>query len=373
MLSSYLGNFSGAFGISVIAWPFASFILSLPILALIYNRYHRLRLASALTAYLVVLYLMALVVFTLWPMPDDRVAFCATHHLTPQLDPLRFLQDLSADGRSALFQIIMNVVFFVPLGFIMGRVCRWKFYVAIPVGFLCSLFIETAQGTGVFGLVGCAYRLFDVDDLIWNTSGAIIGFLLAAILNRLMPTRQADAAEVITRPSFLHRGVTMAVDLIFSYALSTSLGMGIVYLIHRGAVYTTDGRYHLSSLTVSSGQLEGMVTVLNVAVLLVFEFLIPVCRHGQTLGASFTHMNIETKVRHGMARAAFYTLRTLLVVGVFGPWSGRFRQYMTILGLLLLVFYIFARQMPYDLIPGEGKDNYDRPVKRVPARNEASA
>lgn len=353
MLSTYLGYFSGSFGISLIFWPLTSLLLTLPILALIYNRYHRLRLVSALTAYLVILYLLALVFFTLWPMPDDREAFCATHHLHPQLSPLQFMTDLSAGGRMALFQILLNVVFFLPLGFIMGRVCRWRLRLALPVGFLVSLFIETAQGTGAFGLVGCAYRLFDVDDLIWNTSGALIGYLVALVVNRFLPTKQTDAAELVTRPGFLHRCVALAVDLVLCYTLSMSLGLGLTYAVHKLATYQLDGSYRLGLLVINPSHLNSMVTVLDVLLLVIFELLIPLLRRGKTLGATFTHMTVETKVRRGWSRVVFYALRTVVILAIFGPWTGTMRQWTLLLAVVLFIFYLFKRQMPYDLLPGQ--------------------
>ncbi|BDR52102.1 hypothetical protein KIM372_00090 [Bombiscardovia nodaiensis] len=83
----YIGSFSSSFAMSIAMWPLASLLLTLPVLALIYHRYHRLRFVSAMTAYLVILYLLSLVFFTLWPMPDDRAAFCATHNYPAQLHP----------------------------------------------------------------------------------------------------------------------------------------------------------------------------------------------------------------------------------------------------------------------------------------------
>lgn len=336
---------------SIAMWPFASALLTLPVLALIYHRYHRLRLSSALSSYLVILYLLSLVFFTLWPMPDDRASFCATHYFPAQLHPLQFLEDLATGGRTALFQIVLNIIFFIPLGFIMGRVFRWRFYAAIPIAFLTSLTIETAQLTGAFGLVGCAYRHFDVDDLVWNTSGAIVGIICAAIINWISPPRQADADEVVLNPSFLHRSVAMAVDLVLTYAISSSLGFALVVIINRMAYHQANGNYSIHGISVNPSSLRIMVVALNVFFLLVFELVLPLMRHGQTLGGSFTHMSIETRSRHGWLRTIFYFSRTVLVVFIFGPWSGNIRQIANALAVLLLVFYLFKRQMPYDCIP----------------------
>lgn len=347
----YIGNFSSSFAISIAMWPFISALLTLPVLALIYHRYHRLHIKSALSAYLIILYLLSLVFFTLWPMPDNRASFCATHHYPAQLHPLQFLNDLATGGRLAVFQIVLNIIFFIPLGFIMGRAFRWRFYVAIPLSFLTSLTIETAQLTGAFGLVGCAYRQFDVDDLVWNTSGAIIGIVCAAVINRIFPPQQVDADEVVLNPSFLHRCVAAAVDLVLAYAISSSLNFALMNMITRKATRQVSGDYVVHGLVFNSESLQVMMLVLNVLTLLLFELFIPLLRQGQTLGGSFTHMSIETRIRHGWNRTLFYSVRTVCIVYIFGPWSGTVRQVANLLIVLLLVFYVFKRQMPYDLLP----------------------
>src|SRR5699024_11674021 len=58
------------------------------------------------------------------------------------------------------------------------------------LGFLLSLFYEITQLTGVYGIYNCPYRLFYVDDLILNGTGALVGFLLEPTLLALFPSRQ---------------------------------------------------------------------------------------------------------------------------------------------------------------------------------------
>lgn len=84
---SYVLYFSKPFALAIAIWPFLSLLLTLPVLALLYHRDNRLRFTSALTAYLVVLYLIALACFTMYPMPENPATYCAAHHLRPQLNP----------------------------------------------------------------------------------------------------------------------------------------------------------------------------------------------------------------------------------------------------------------------------------------------
>lgn len=47
------------------------------------------------------------------------------------------------------------------------------------LGFGLSLTVELTQLTGIWGLYPCAFRKFDVDDLLLNTLGVMLGFLAA--------------------------------------------------------------------------------------------------------------------------------------------------------------------------------------------------
>ena len=194
----FLKNFSEPFAFALALWPFVSMLLTVPVLALLYHRDNRIRLSSAIVAYGTVLYLLGLLCFTLYPMPADAAAYCAAHHLTPQINPLQFIGDIRTDGLTAVLQIAFNIVFFLPLGFIMGRIWRWPLPVTAVLSFATSLFLETMQLTGLMGVFPCAYRLFDVDDLLWNTTGALIGFALAMFSLRLIPARVADTRPTTT-------------------------------------------------------------------------------------------------------------------------------------------------------------------------------
>ena len=75
--------------------------------------------------------------------------------------------------------LLGNLILFIPLGIIISKIIkRNNVLIAIGIGFLCSLMIETYQ---YFSCVGT----FEVDDLIQNTWGACIGCCLGNIANEL--------------------------------------------------------------------------------------------------------------------------------------------------------------------------------------------
>ena len=77
---------------------------------------------------------------------------------------------------SAMVFIVENIIMFIPLGILLPML--WpplsRFYFCIPLGFIGSFLIECAQ-----------YRLkcgkFQVDDLLTNMCGTLIGFIIYKI------------------------------------------------------------------------------------------------------------------------------------------------------------------------------------------------
>lgn len=208
----FILSFTDKFVAALSLWPFASFMLTLPILAYLYHRDGRLKVWSAAGAYLVVLYFLGLGCFTLYPLPSGTEGLGITYGIAPQLNPIAFVGDIYRDGITAVLQIVMNVVFFVPLGFIASRAFRMRFQTTLLLGFATSLLIETAQLTGFFWLYPYAYRTFDVCDLMWNTGGAVAGWWAARLLARVLPQAQRDEDSITTSPGFVRRSVAFMLD-----------------------------------------------------------------------------------------------------------------------------------------------------------------
>lgn len=81
-----------------------------------------------------------------------------------------------------IIQLIKNVILFIPLGFLMPLIySEIKIKKIILIGFLTSLSIEITQFL-LGQIIGYNYRSFDIDDLITNTTGTILGILAYKIL-----------------------------------------------------------------------------------------------------------------------------------------------------------------------------------------------
>lgn len=335
-ITGFLSGYSDSFLMALALWPAASFMLTLPILAWLYHRDGRVRLLSAAGAYLSVLYLLGLACFTLYPLPEGNSGPGITYGLAPILNPLHFIDDIRADGLAPVAQLAANVALFVPLGFIAGRGLGLKLRWAALIGLCCSLLIECAQLTGLFGLYPYAYRTFETTDLATNTAGALLGWQLARLSLRLLPPAPDNQPAVTREPGFVRRFVAFCIDLALAGALSlvaTSLASVPLFLL--GAPSGAFAALHLPEL----------IALLSLAVV---EVAIPWMREGKTPGGGFVRMTCEGRSRTSARRAAFYAVRFFVLLCATGLPA--FEPRLGLVPLVCLAFFLFARKMPYDLI-----------------------
>jgi glycopeptide antibiotics resistance protein len=145
----------------------AGFALALALLvpwaARQYRRRGTVGPGAALLALATVVYALALVIYTLLPLPSNVAGMCQGTPVGPQLRPLAFLDDIDGAGgisspasllrNPAVTQVLFNVLLFVPLGmfvryfFIRGRLLTGVVGASLA-GLGVSLVIEFTQLTG---------------------------------------------------------------------------------------------------------------------------------------------------------------------------------------------------------------------------------
>ncbi|GAA3306529.1 VanZ family protein [Glutamicibacter nicotianae] len=182
------------------------------LLAVQYRRHGRLSWRRTITTATAAIYGFGLFSYTMLPLPSSRDEFCRPGVAIPQLVPGRFLDDfklvivergLSGFATSfTLWQVLFNIILFMPLGILAVRWLRGNIITGVLLGFAASLAIELTQYTGIWGLYTCAYRVADVDDLITNTAGALLGAVIAYLpmFRFLSGPVEADAAQAPARP-----------------------------------------------------------------------------------------------------------------------------------------------------------------------------
>ncbi|WP_148089070.1 VanZ family protein [Saccharothrix texasensis] len=274
-----------------------------------YRRHGRLRGWSAVVATAGALYGCALVAFTLFPLPDVTGEFCAGRPLRDYWQPHPFasLDDIAAAGYSptspAFLQVALNVALFVPLGFLLRYRFRRGVVVATAVGLLVSLAVETTQGTAVFGLYPCPYRIADVDDLMTNTAGTLVGWLLGRRVGPLLPAAVPAPVADTAPPGLLRRGLAFAGDLL-TMALVEFACRAVLVLLGEGT-----GTPGLTDVAVS----DWFGAALGVLVPVLATVVVPLLRADRaTPGQIAFHLALTDARTGGRAPARAVVLRFLV-------------------------------------------------------------
>ena len=191
----YLESIKTAF----LIFPFLAFLITLPYLLLQYHKYGSVPLIRSSIVYTFILYLLTAYFLVILPLPSkEEVLMMPTK--VPQLIPFTFMGNfievfketsgvLSFLKSPIVYTTLFNIAITIPFGIYLRYYFKKKWYTTIIYTFLLSLYFEITQLTGLYGLYPKAYRLFDVDDLIINTLGGLIGYLITPIVTIFLPDR----------------------------------------------------------------------------------------------------------------------------------------------------------------------------------------
>ena len=84
-----------------------------------------------------------------------------------------------------IYLFVGNIVWFIPLGaYLVWKEPRHTVWRAVLIGFLLSLVIEVSQY--IFGV-----GVTEVDDLVLNTAGTLIGVILMRIVQKIVKERKS--------------------------------------------------------------------------------------------------------------------------------------------------------------------------------------
>lgn len=90
-------------------------------------------------------------------------------------------------GINSFGNLIGNIVAFIPLGYMLPRICKAsrRVFICMVQVFLLVLGIELFQLLSAFGV-------FDVDDILLNCLGAFMGYLFFKIQDRIYQKRTRE-------------------------------------------------------------------------------------------------------------------------------------------------------------------------------------
>ena len=303
-----MGGYIEALEQAAILFPILAVLFTIPYIAWNYHKYGSVLSLRILIVYSFILYMLCAYCLVILPLPTGDAAANLSGHQA-QLVPFTFLGDIARESDAVLSQprtwltvfnsnafltTLFNLFLTMPFGMYLRYYfrCGWKR--TLVYSLLLSLFFELTQLSGLYFIYSGSYRLFDVDDLIVNTCGSMIGFVLARIAMRFLPSREELDRESFVRGrrvSLLRRIVAFIYDEI-AYAVLFI----VVFLIW----------------TANFGTMSVWVYAL---IWLAYFALCPIVLRGQTIGHRLTKLRIVSFSGVGRAHWYQYALRyTLLFV-----------------------------------------------------------
>lgn len=245
-------------GQAVLVFPFVAALIALPFLIHHYRKYGSMTFARFFLSYSFVLYALCAYFLVILPLPS-REAVAQMTGPSVQLIPFSFFRDLSKETGFRLLepstylpallstftlQFVFNIALLAPLGFYLRYYFRRKLLPSVLITLGVSLFFELTQLSGLYGIYPRAYRLFDVDDLLCNTLGGFLGYLLTGPLLKVLPDGEEldkKSFQKGERVTFTRRCLSLFVDLIFVSILGGILGafrlpfaFSMAYLLYFG-------------------------------------------------------------------------------------------------------------------------------------------
>lgn len=192
-------------------FPFLAAVITLPYIAFQYRKYGSVSKYKTMIIYSFVLYLLISYLMVILPLPslESTVGNKWQEHLN--LIPCKQiwnywhtrtfnLKEIAAYMKSfALWQLLFNVMLTMPFGIYLRYYFKQNFLRTTLYSFCLSFLFEFTQITAIFGIYPGPYRLADVEDLICNTLGGVIGYQIAYVFIKFLPDRNSINERCISR------------------------------------------------------------------------------------------------------------------------------------------------------------------------------
>lgn len=226
---------------AAISFPAIAIIFTIPYLIYNYKKYGSIMSLRLWIIYSFILYMLITYCLIILPLPSaEKAQALSGHHM--QLNPLNFIFDIIKNTKIDInhpksfltifnnwgfLTTVFNIFMTLPFGFYLRYYFQNNLKQVLIKTFLLSLFFELTQLSGLYFIYQGNYRLFDVDDLITNTLGGLLGFLLAGALTKFLPTRAEIDQKSYDRSqkiSLLRRFIAMFFDIVASAIFSFTIG-----------------------------------------------------------------------------------------------------------------------------------------------------
>ncbi len=262
---------------AILIFPLIAFLFTLPFILHQYHKYGSIHKFRTLIIYSFILYMITIYFLVILPLPNinevtkpDKIINLIPFSFVDDFlnkssfilnDPSTYLKSLSS---SSFYVAAFNILMTLPFGMYLRYYFKCNIKKVMLFSFGLSLFFELTQLSGLYFIYPYPYRLFDVDDLILNTLGGILGYFIMGIIDNFLPTRDEidkEAKEIGKSVSGLRRIVLFFLDM-FIFIIFTIF----ISLFTKKAIYIS---------------------------FIIYYILVPFFKNNQTLGSKFLNVKLE--------------------------------------------------------------------------------
>lgn len=236
---------------AVITFPFFAALFTLPFLIYQYRKHGYINYYRAFLLYSFLLYLITAYYLIVLPLPKTRDVLSMQKPGTryTQLIPFNFVSDFLKETsvqlnkpstylhifkERAFLQAAFNGILLLPLGVYLSYYFHKSLKKTILISFCVSLFFELTQLSALYGIYNAPYRIFDVDDLILNTFGGCLGYIISPAFKKMLPnvSKLDEKVQLEFVPvGFIRRSLAFTFDwTIFAVLYIVSKGYFKVYI-----------------------------------------------------------------------------------------------------------------------------------------------
>lgn len=317
--------------IATIIFPIVAFMITIPILIYQYRKKGYASFYYSFLIFLFIYYLMNAYFLVILPLPPIYEVN-TTYTEMMQLVPFQFILDIARESSLNLIQpntylkalkepvftqVLYNIVMIIPFGIFMRYLFKKDLKQTFFYSLLLSLFFELSQLSGLFFIYSGPYRLFDVDDLILNTFGGILGYAVTPYLTYFIPridkvdSKLSDKAK---RVSLTKRIIYLLIDILIINFITSILSL------------------------ITSLNLDALIFILYFTIL-------PIINDGYTIGSKFLSIQLNAQ---NEALTILNTLTRSLMIYFLVINSGNVINFLSDIildvtteeSLIFLVFYI---------------------------------
>lgn len=304
---------------AIIIFPMIAFIITIPYLIWHYHKYGSVLLFRAVILYSFILYLLCAFFLVILPLPSIAEV-ARLHKPSMQLIPFQFVSDIEmytefsvwtpstywdSFFNGAFLQVVFNILMFIPFGIYLRYYYQKNFLECFLLSLSLSLFFEITQLTGLYGIYPRAYRLFDVDDLMLNTVGGLLGFIIEPVLVFLLPTK-----DKLNELSY-EKGMKVTT---FRRMMGTGIDWFFIFTVLFLIEYFTKQIKIINIMLLASWK----DAVIYFAIIMLYFMVLPYLLGGYTLGKRIVNIKVVNKK---MKKPVFiqYFVRYGILYGIFIP------------------------------------------------------